>query len=123
MLKVADLPVEGEGGLLDMLTEVVDPRMRRGVRHRVEVVLAFALCAMLAGARSLAAIAQWSSDQPAQVVRRLRAERFGAPSEPTFRRVLGAVDPVAFGRQVGAWFARLTPAAGVHIQSRGVTPP
>ena len=37
-------------GLLAMLAKVADPRHRRGVRHRLAVILGLAVCAVLAGA-------------------------------------------------------------------------
>ena len=43
-------------GLLQALAQVPDPRARRGVRYPFTVVLAVAVCAMLPGARSFAAI-------------------------------------------------------------------
>ncbi|MFF2548848.1 transposase family protein [Kitasatospora sp. NPDC058063] len=36
-----------------------DPRRAKGRRHPVAFVLALAACAVLAGAKSLAAIAEW----------------------------------------------------------------
>ena len=48
--------------LLPALAAVPDPHARRGVRHRLAVVLGLALCAVLAGARSLTAIAEWAAD-------------------------------------------------------------
>jgi len=44
-------------GLPALLGQVIDPRRRRGVRHRLAVVPAIALAATLTGARSFAAIA------------------------------------------------------------------
>jgi hypothetical protein len=44
-------------GLLARLASVPDPRRARGRRHPLVFVLALAACAVLAGARSLAAIA------------------------------------------------------------------
>jgi hypothetical protein len=43
-------------GLLDALAQVSDPRDPRGVRY--DLVLAVAVCATMAGARSFAAIAK-----------------------------------------------------------------
>ena len=39
-------------GLPGVLARVADPRHRRGVRHRLAVILGLAVCAVLAGARS-----------------------------------------------------------------------
>jgi len=38
--------------LLVVLGALADPRSRRGVRHRLVALLAIAVCAVLAGARS-----------------------------------------------------------------------
>jgi hypothetical protein len=40
MLDVNRLPLEGEGGLIEMLRTLVDPRKRRGVRHPLVTVVA-----------------------------------------------------------------------------------
>ena len=60
--QLADLAkdtVEDAPGLLALLARVADPRHRRGIRHRLAVILALAVCAVLAGARSFTAIAEW----------------------------------------------------------------
>jgi hypothetical protein len=48
------------GGLLEALAQVPDPRDPRGMRYDLVPVLAVAVCATLAGARSFAAIAEWA---------------------------------------------------------------
>jgi DDE_Tnp_1-associated len=48
--------------LLRVLAAVPDPLARRGVRHQLAVILSLALCAVLAGARSFTAIAEWAAD-------------------------------------------------------------
>lgn len=48
--------------LLGDLTQLTDPRQRRGRRHALATVLAVAVAAVLAGAKSLAAIGEWASD-------------------------------------------------------------
>jgi hypothetical protein len=52
-----------------VLAAVADPWARRGVRHRLAVILALAVCAVLAGARSFTAIAEWAADLPTRWVR------------------------------------------------------
>jgi hypothetical protein len=49
----------GRERLLPARAAVPDPRARCGVRHRLAVILALALCAVLAGTRSLTAITEW----------------------------------------------------------------
>src|SRR6266545_7589093 len=48
--------------LLAALAGVPDPRARRGVRHQVSAVLALAVCAVLAGARSFTTIGEWAAN-------------------------------------------------------------
>lgn len=103
------LDFEGEGGLLGALEAMVDHRKRRGVRHNLASILAIATAATLAGARSVAAIGEYATDCPQDVLRRLGAKyhplkrRYIAPHPETFRRALGAVDAAALDRVVGAW--------------------
>jgi DDE_Tnp_1-associated len=54
--------------LLDALTQIADPRCRRGRRDALVTVLAVAVAGVLAGARSLAAIGEWAADAPAGVL-------------------------------------------------------
>jgi hypothetical protein len=56
--------------LLDSLAQVIDRRLRRGRRHAPATVVAVAVAAVLTGARSLAAIGEWASDAPGQVLPR-----------------------------------------------------
>jgi DDE_Tnp_1-associated len=62
-------------GLLDHLAQLPDPRQRRGRRHPLVGVLGVAVAAVLAGARSLAAIGEWVQDAPGPVLAALGARR------------------------------------------------
>lgn len=64
----AALAPEHYRDLLDYLAQITDPRHRRGRRHTLATVLAVAVAAVLTGARSLAAIGEWASDAPGQVL-------------------------------------------------------
>ena len=89
-------------GLLGVLARVADPRRRRGVRHRLAVILGLALCAVVAGARSFTAIAEWAADADGQTLRVLGVTG-RVPSESTFRRILQRLDADAFDDLAGAW--------------------
>ena len=102
---VNKLPLEGRGSLIELFSELTDPRKRRGIRHPFASVLALAVMAALSGMRSYEAIAEWASDLPKDVLRRLRCWCHRAPSEPTFRRVLQSVDAIEIDRKVGQWLA------------------
>jgi predicted transposase YbfD/YdcC len=97
--------------LLTVLGQVVDPRKRRGVRHRLAVVLAIAIAATLAGARSFAAIAEWAADAPAEVLTRLGARR-RPPSEATIRRLLTRLPADTLDTVIGTWMWLRTSTIG-----------
>ena len=79
------------GHLLAYPGTVPDPRAGRGRRHPLVAILAMAAAAVLTGARSVAAVAEWASDTPQPVratlgARREAPDRYSAPSEATIRR-------------------------------------
>jgi predicted transposase YbfD/YdcC len=100
MVKPGEVPAD----LLAALGSVPDVRARRGVRHRFTAILGIAVCAVLAGARSYVAIAEWAHDLTPTVRLRLGLGR-RAPSESTVRRVLQRVDPEALDRVTSSWLA------------------
>ena len=103
-----DLQVERESDLLVALAGMPDPRKARGRRHRLVTVLAVSVCAVLAGARSYVAIAEWAHDLPTSARLRLGIGR-RAPSESTVRRILQAVDLDALDVVVSVWLAGRRP--------------
>ena len=105
---------EAEGPhLLASLATITDPRARAGRRHPLVAILGLAAAAVLAGARSMAAIAEWAADAP-QPVRAALGTRhdpltghwvWAVPSETTIRRTLGRLDAEALAAAIGAWLA------------------
>lgn len=90
--------------LLVALRAVTDPRALRGRRHDLVAVLGVAVCAVLAGARSYIAIAEWARDLTPTVQARLGLGR-RPPCESTIRRVLQAVDAAELDQVVSSWLA------------------
>jgi DDE_Tnp_1-associated len=85
---LADLADDAAGdslGMLALLSAIAGPRHRRGMRHRRAVILALGVCAMLAGARSFSAIAEWAADADTETLARMGVAD-AVPSESTFRR-------------------------------------
>jgi len=104
----------GYRSLLECLAAVPEPRRRCGIRHRAAVVLAFTVAAVLAGAGSVTAIAEWAADPP-QVLAALgtwqdRWDRRVPPSTRTFRRVLALLDAQAVATAFGTWLKGQVPA-------------
>ena len=102
--------------LLTVLGRVPDPRARRGVRHRLTVILGIGVCAMLGGARSFTAIAEWARDLTPAVRAGLGIGR-AAPSETAIRRTLQAVDPELLDQAVSGWLmaARCQPGQAWRV--------
>jgi hypothetical protein len=121
MIDVNRLPLEGEGGLMDLLKMVVDPRKPRGVRHPVVTIVAIAVCAALSGARSFCAIAEWTQSLSRDALRQLGSKRRMPPSEPTIRRVLQRVDADRLDARIGQWLVRQHPLAGRAVAVDGKT--
>jgi predicted transposase YbfD/YdcC len=95
---------------LDHLAAVPDPRRAKGRRHPLAFVLELAACAVLAGAKSLTAIAELAADAPAAVLATFggpNREPSGptAPAEATLRQVLQRIDGDALDAAIGAWLA------------------
>jgi DDE_Tnp_1-associated len=112
--------------LLRYLAALPDPRDRRGLRHDLAGVLAVAVCAVLAGAKSLAAIGEWAADAPSDVLVSLGIRPdpltgvVRAPDEATVRRVLTGIDADALDAAVGAWLQAMrapAPASAVGRMS------
>jgi hypothetical protein len=110
MIDVNRLPLDGEGGLIEMLRELVDPRKPRGIRHPLSTVVAVAVCAVLAGARSYCAIADWAKGLAPESLRKLGSGRSEPPSEPTIRRVLQNLDAEELDRRISFWLMDRCPS-------------
>jgi len=101
--------IETKGGLIDCLAEVSDPRKKRGIRHTNLSVLAVAICAILSGELTFAAIGEWAANLTQDLLKRFECRRhpdtgkYIHPSEPTIRRILQKVNAEEVDRAVGKW--------------------
>jgi len=96
--------------LLAYLAGVRDPRAARGRRHPLVAILGLAAAAVLGGARSFAAIAEWAADAPQPVRAALGARHhapghWSVPAEATIRRTLARLDADALAGAIGPWLA------------------
>ena len=83
------------GSLLSFLAEVPDPRSRHGRRHPLSAILALVCCAIMCGAKSYAAIAQWGEDHEIELMHQLGFTR-KPPKIGGIRKVLIALNLKAF---------------------------
>lgn len=98
-------PADVSADLPAVLADVPDPRARRGIRHRLTMVLTAAVCAVVAGYRSYTAIGEWVADLPADTARLLGIDPDRRPSETMIRRLLQIVDPDLLTVAIGRWLA------------------
>jgi len=92
------------GHLVELLATVPDPRDPRGVRYPLAGVLAVAVTAVLAGARSFAALGEWAADLPREHLTRIGLGSSAAsPDESTLRKLFARLDADALDRVLGAW--------------------
>ncbi len=98
-----DIP-EAPAALLATLKTVPDPRKPRGLRHGLPGILAIAVCAVIAGARSFVAIAEWGAAATPAARARLGATG-EVPSESTIRRTINKINANGLDVIIGAWTA------------------
>jgi len=86
--------------------------------------LALAICAVLCGARSYAAIAQWAKQRSQKQLQRLwcrhneKKDCYEPPSEPTIRRLLQAIDAEAVDQSIYGWLSGLFCADAIAFDGK-----
>jgi hypothetical protein len=108
---------------------MTDPRNPRGVRHKLAGFLALVALAVAAGCKGAHAIAEFAQSLNHGQRRRLRCRprrgrprEYDVPSERTFRRLLGKVDPEQLKDVLVDWMAAEDPAPlqVVHVDGKVV---
>jgi DDE_Tnp_1-associated/Transposase DDE domain len=95
--------------LLEVLAEVPDPRSRHGRRHPLSAILSLAVVAMLAGAKSYQAIAQYGRDHGFALAHALGFRRGKTPTKSTFSVLFRILDVQAFEQALSRWIASRLP--------------
>jgi predicted transposase YbfD/YdcC len=110
--------------LKEALAEIPDFRQAQGRRYELLSILLLACVAMLCGARSESAIAEWGANYGAKWLRRLGIKRKTAPSQPTIHRVFKRLDVVAVERAISRWATAVLgepePLEGVAIDGKAL---
>lgn len=86
---------------MSALARVPDPRDPRGVRYPLAGMLAVAVTAVIAGARSFAAIGEWAADLTDDALARLGLP--GGPEESTLRKLFARLDATALDAQLAVY--------------------
>jgi predicted transposase YbfD/YdcC len=99
--------------LAAVFEDLPDPRRQnRNKRHRLTDILVIATCAVIGGAESWEAIAEYGRTK-AEFFRRFLPLDNGVPSPDTFERVFAKLDPGAFAQAFGRWMAAACEATGL----------
>src|SRR5215203_5429362 len=88
--------------LVEAFAEIPDPRHARGIRHGVLAIVLLGACAVLTGARSFAAIAEYAHDTGRAILDLLGVGTV-VPHACTIRRVLQDLDPDAVEAAMRTW--------------------
>jgi hypothetical protein len=91
---------------MEAFAKVPDPREKRGRRHPLPAMLALSTVAMLSGAKSLYAIAQWGRLQQPEVVRALGFTREQTPCVATLHLLFKDLDIAYFEQALQNWAQR-----------------
>lgn len=99
----AQVGTDRVSSLWEALAAVPDHRGRHGRRYPLATVLAISVSAMVSGARSLYAIAQWAREHRRLVTRTFELPAHWTPSHATLHRVFLGLDVGAFETVVHEW--------------------
>ena len=86
----------------DHFGNLADPRVERTRRHPLVNILFLAVCGVLSGADSFAAIQEFGTDRKQWFARFLDLSN-GIPSDDTFGRVLARLNPAEFEKALLGW--------------------
>lgn len=104
--------------LFHRLQALVDLRDPRGVRYPLAPLLTLAICAKLAGASRVEALADWARLRAPELTQLFGLARPTMPHARTWGRIFAqAVDPSAFDRLTGDFFQELLHTA--EVPTRG----
>lgn len=94
-------------GILNYFSEITDPRVERTKLHKLEDILAIAICATICGAEGWYEMAFFGQCKQAWFETFLELPN-GIPTDDTFRRVISAVQPDEFEACFQRWTQALS---------------
>jgi hypothetical protein len=106
--------------LWDHFAALPDPRSPLGRRHPLPAVLGLVTVAVLCGARSLEAIAQFARDRGRAFAAALGFTRPDTPCKATLSNLLRRLDVAAFERALARWAAAAAAAPEIAIDGKSL---
>jgi DDE_Tnp_1-associated/Transposase DDE domain len=107
--------------LQELFASLPDPRRPRGRRHPLAALLSLTAVALLAGMKSLEAIAQFARDHGLPLRLALGFTRLDSPCKATLSNLFRALDVGAYERALAAWLAARCPDLGDALALDGKT--
>ena len=92
--------------LIEVFAMIPDFRKQRGKRHPLAAIFALACCAMLCGARSYSAIAEWGRNYGVRLAQALGFTH-ATPCAATLHTIFRHVNRDEFEAHLGAWADRV----------------
>jgi hypothetical protein len=107
--------------LAEAFALIPDPRDRRGRQHPLVAMLCLATVALLAGCRSIGAVAQFGRDHGLPLAHALGFNRAKTPAPSTFCELFQKLDVVAVEHALRVWLSSRGAGAGEHLALDGKT--
>jgi len=92
--------------IVDVFSQVKDPRMERTKEHKLVDIISIAICGILAGAKGYNEIADWGRAKELWL-RKFLDLRNGIPSHDTFNRIFSLINPNEFQKAFCAWVSSI----------------
>ena len=106
--------------LLSLARNVPDPRKRRGVRHKLDIVLTIFVLALLCDQNDFLRVEDWAKSE-FETLSQIMDLPHGIPSHDTFMRVMGLLPVEAIESLFVAWIAECYPECSNHLAIDGKT--
>jgi predicted transposase YbfD/YdcC len=109
--KWQEISVEGiqfePGSIFEQLTKIGDPRMARGKRYSLPLILTLIVAAKLCGEDTPVDIADWAKNRAQEIVKELNLTYTRMPHHSTYRRILEIVSESELEEMVHKFLKRL----------------
>lgn len=108
--------------VLAAFAQIPDPRRRASIRYPLPAVLGLAVCAILCARTSVLAMAEWGTQQSAELLAALGFPDGQTPCQSTLQRLFRRLDPAALSAACQHCFAATPPqergAEGIAIDGK-----